>query len=147
MSGFILLWNGVCAGFYLKVLTMKKIMIALFFFAAVIAGNTAQAQQLRFYYYPKANVYYDPASRQYIYYDNSNWTTVQTLPSTIIVKDVPRVTVYSKTPQVWQMNAEHKEKYKNYNGKYPKGKAVGYKGTNPNRMNGKTKKERDKDQY
>jgi len=133
---------------------MKKIMITLL--SIVVFGCIVKAQdstvtkttttshaarQLKFYCYPKANVYYDPANRHYIYDDSGNWTTVQTLPSTINVNGIPRVTVYSSTPEVWQMNAEHKEKYKNYKGKYPKGKATGYKGTNSNKAKGKTKEQ------
>ncbi|HEY0678395.1 MAG TPA: hypothetical protein VGD17_08910 [Chitinophagaceae bacterium] len=113
---------------------MKRILIALVFVAGfIIIGKTAAAQQLKYFYYPATNVYYDPGSDRYIYYRNGSWTQVPVLPPSMAVAGVPRVAVYSPTPEVWRMNAEHKVKYKNY----PKGKAVGYKGTNPNKAQGK----------
>ena len=112
---------------------MKKIIMALLFILGFALGNNVQAQHLRFYYYPKSNVYYDPAHKQYIYSSNGSWTTVQTLPASVTVKGDRRVVVYSQTPEVWQQNATHVEKYKNY----PEGRAVGYKGTNPNKAKGK----------
>ena len=117
---------------------MKKMILSLCLFVAVALTNESFAQQkLRFYYYPSANVYYDVANKQYIYLDNGTWTTVSTLPSTIAVDRKRRVTVYSDVPQVWQYNPEHIAKYQNQPDNYPKGKAVGYKGTNPNKAKGR----------
>ena len=113
---------------------MKRIITALFFLVAVAFGKTALAQQLKFYYYPQANVYYDPAHKQYIYYTGSAWTPVAVLPTGVVVTNAPRVVVYSSTPAVWKLNPQHVVKYKNY----PNGKATGYKGTNPNKAKGKS---------
>ncbi len=113
---------------------MKKVLIVLFMFASLIMFKQANAQQLKFYYYPNNNVYYDVAHKQYIYSDNGNWTTVTTLPSGLRVVNTPRYIIYNPTPQVWVQNPIHLKKYKN---NYPKGKAVGYKGTNPNKAIGK----------
>ena len=97
-----------------------------------MASGSAKAQNLKFYYYPDNNVYYDVASHQYVYLNNGAWTTVQTLPSGITLVKSPRYVVYNPTKEVWRNNAVHIKKY-------PKGKAVGYKGTNPNKANGQTK--------
>jgi len=109
--------------------------MAVVLLLAITAGKSSMAQQLTFYYYPDANVYYNPAKKQYIYYTGTTWTPVTVLPGTMVVKNKPRVVVYSNTPQVWVMNKEHVVKYKNQ----PNGKAVGYKGTNANKAQGKAK--------
>jgi len=114
---------------------MKRAITAILLLLAIIATNPVAAQQLTFYYYPDANVYYNPAKKQYIYFNNGAWTPVAVLPGTIVVKNKPRVVVHSNTPDVWVLNKEHVIKYKNQ----PNGKAVGYKGTNPNKAQGKAR--------
>jgi hypothetical protein len=114
---------------------MKRTITAILLLLAITAGKPSMAQQLTFYYYPDANVYYNPAKKQYIYYTNGAWMPVAVLPGTVVVRNKPRVVVYSNTPQVWILNKEHVVKYKNQ----PNGKAVGYKGTNPNKAQGKAK--------
>jgi hypothetical protein len=112
---------------------MKKIMMILLIILAIGGGNSIKAQQLKFYYYPQSNFYYDPVHKQYIYSNNGSWSTVKTLPTSYAVKGARKVVVYSETPEVWQMNSAHVKKYQHY----PEGKAVGYKGTNPNKAQGK----------
>jgi hypothetical protein len=99
---------------------MKKLIFSLCIVASLLIANDSQAQRLRFYYYPDRNVYYDPGHSQYIYDNNGNWTTVRTLPSGYVVRNSPRVTIYSDRPEVWTYNEEHRTKYKNYH--YPKAK-------------------------
>ena len=112
---------------------MKKLLLSVLVVASLILSNEAGAQGTRYYYYPGSNVYYDPGHNQYIYYNGSSWTTVNRLPSTVTVDKTKRVAVYSNGTEVWKENQQHKVKYDNY----PNGKAVGYKGTNPNRTQGK----------
>lgn len=114
---------------------MKRTITIVILLLGLIAMKPAAAQQLTFYYYPDANVYYNPSAKQYIYFTNGAWTPVAVLPGTVVVKNKPRVVVYSNTPQVWVLNKEHIVKYK----KQPNGKAVGYKGTNTNKAQGKGK--------
>jgi hypothetical protein len=118
---------------------MKKILIAIFCLAAflIFKPANAQQQQMRFYYYPSSNMYYDITNKQYIYSDNGNWTTVTTLPSTVTLNRTGRVIVYSPNKEVWQQNPEHLKKYKAKH--YPNGKAVGYKGSNYHKAQGKMK--------
>jgi len=111
---------------------MKKILLFLFLVAGF--AFSGRSQPLKFYYYPSANVYYDVANKHYIYADNGTWTTVQVLPSRIHIVKTPRVVVYNATPEVWHLNSAHVKKYKNT---APKGKAIGYKGSSPNKAKGK----------
>ena len=114
---------------------MKKIFFALVLFCSLLSFQKAGAQRLKFYYYPNSNVYYDVAHKQYIYSNNGNWTPVTTLPGGMNVVRSRRVIVYHNTPEIWMDNPGHIKKYKHY----PNGKAVGYKGTNPNKGKGKYK--------
>jgi hypothetical protein len=116
---------------------MKKLFLLMGFVLALATANQAAAQQLRFYYYPASNVYYDVSLGQYVYYDNGGWVTVRTLPSNIQLVKTGRTVVYHAGHDIWVDNAAHKTKYKVK--KYPQGKAVGYKGTNPNKAVGKAK--------
>src|SRR5689334_21968617 len=114
---------------------MKKIIFALCILFVAAIPISLQAQQVKFYYYPKANVYYDPSAKRYIYLENGNWTTVQTLPKKTTIFGIPRVEIFGdKDSKIWEKNSEHVVKYKYH----PNGKAVGYKGTNPNKAQGKT---------
>jgi len=73
-----------------------------------------QDQQVKFYYYPSSNVYFNPSSEQYWYYDEPNvkWIEVKTLPETITLEKTPVVTVYYNGDDVWKDNAMHQKKYK-----------------------------------
>ena len=99
-----------------KIVFMKRIILALALLFAL--GSTtklaAQETRVRFYYYPSTNVYYNPASDQYWYYDDvsTTWTEVKTLPTTITLTKTPRYTVYYNGEDVWKDNATHMQKYK-----------------------------------
>lgn len=89
---------------------MKKIAFLLLIISLTFLGN-AQTKKTKFYYYPSSNVYYNTASGKYIYNNSGTWTTVNTLPSNIIIAHTPRVIVYNATPRVWENNGSHKTKY------------------------------------
>jgi hypothetical protein len=76
--------------------------------------TTHAAKQMQFYYYPSSNVYYDPTSKNYWYWDNtgSQWTSVTELPSTIQLEKTNRVIVYHNGTDVWKDNTTHLKKYK-----------------------------------
>jgi hypothetical protein len=114
---------------------MKKIIVALLLVISLMSFQQAGAQQLKFYYYPKSNVYYDVANHQYIYLHNGTWTTVTSLPSGMTATG-RRVIVRHSGPEVWTQNSMH---VKRYGVNYPKGKAVGWHGRNPNRAKGRYK--------
>jgi hypothetical protein len=106
---------------------MKKIISILLVIFSLTAFKQADAQKLKFYYYPSTNVYYDVANRQYIYPDNGNWQTVKVLPTRILISNTPRYVVYNSTPNVWVNNSIHVTKYKHV----PNGRAVGYYRNHP----------------
>ena len=81
--------------------------------AGLFAAAPAGAQQVRFFYYPDANVYFNTTSKKYIVLENGNWVTVAKLPATVKVVRTPRVVVYHTGNNVWVNNAAHKTKYKN----------------------------------
>ncbi|MGZ3853801.1 MAG: hypothetical protein ACXVLT_04875 [Flavisolibacter sp.] len=105
---------------------MKKILVlclCFFAYSAVKAQETTtttttttqhQAKQMQFYYYPSSNVYYDPTSKNYWYWDDasSQWTSVAELPTTVHLVKTDKVTVYHSDPDVWKDNAAHLKKYK-----------------------------------
>jgi hypothetical protein len=67
--------------------------------------------QQGYYYYPDANVYYDPACNHYIYNNGSSWLTVNILPYNIRLGGLPRIMVYHRGPQVWLDNRIHRDNY------------------------------------
>ena len=88
-----------------------------------IAGSfTVAAQEtmsttttrVKYYYYPSSNIYYNPATNEYWYFDDvsTTWMEVKTLPSTITFTKTPKYTVYYNGADVWKDNATHKKKYK-----------------------------------
>jgi hypothetical protein len=98
---------------------MKKVLLSLIILASVAFANKAQAQthtnsRISFYYYPQANVYYNPQTRQYAYDDHGTWTYHRNLPSNMAVQRKSYVTVYGNNSEIWRDNTSHREKYKNW---------------------------------
>jgi hypothetical protein len=105
---------------------MKKIIMAialLFAIGLTLSAQqptpqptqpTQQDQQTKFFYYPSSNIYYNPTTSQYWYYDEptTKWMEVKTLPETITVEKTPVVIVYYSGEDVWKDNATHQKKYK-----------------------------------
>ena len=101
---------------------MKKFICALSLLIGLacstqVIGQVNQMQsteRVRFYYYPSSNVYYNPTTNEYWYYDKptTKWVEVTTLPTTITVTKTPRYTIYYKGEDVWKDNAMHQKKYK-----------------------------------
>ncbi|MEO6000080.1 MAG: hypothetical protein ABIN89_24795 [Chitinophagaceae bacterium] len=105
---------------------MKKLSLSLLLILAVCAASQAQ---LKFYFYPATNVYYDVAQTRYIYLDNGNWTPVKVLPARFKGMNGPKYIVYNKTPDVWIVNDVHVKKYKAQKQKnYPPGQVVRQQG-------------------
>ena len=106
---------------------MKKIIFFLVLAIGIQAAGSLHAQRVKYYYYPSSNVYYNPGTGQYVYYENNTWTPVKTLPTTIRVTHTPRYVVYHNGPDVWMDNPVHVKKYKvvKLNGKGNRGKHLG----------------------
>ncbi|GAC1419009.1 MAG: hypothetical protein NVS1B13_21970 [Flavisolibacter sp.] len=92
--------------------SMKKIMIALVLMGSLGFINQAKAQKVTYYYYPDANVYYNPQTHEYAYADNENWRYDKELPSTYKLNK-RYVTIYgnSDRDEIWRDNQMHREKY------------------------------------
>ena len=82
---------------------MKKIIFFLVLAIGIQATGSLHAQRVKYYYYPSANVYYNPVTGQYVYYNNNTWTPVRTLPTTIRKDCCIRQghVVYHNGPDVW----------------------------------------------
>jgi hypothetical protein len=87
---------------------------------AQYAQTNQYAQPQGYYYYPDANVYYNPTCNNYIYYNGASWLTVGVLPYNIRLGGLPRMMVYYRGPQVWLDNNIHRSYYaNNYYGRRP----------------------------
>ena len=98
--------------------------MGLVLLAGLAFSTGAQAQKhdkrTRYYYYPEANVYYNPGTRQYAYDDNGNWGYRRDLPSNVTVQRRSYVTLYSTDPEIWRQNQTHRDKYKDWDKKHGK---------------------------
>jgi uncharacterized membrane protein YgcG len=88
------------------------------------------SDQQNFYYYPDANVYYNPACNNYIYNDGTTWLTVNVLPYNIRINNLPRVMVYHRGPQVWLDNRFHRDNYYGNNYRFQQQPVVAYRDNN-----------------
>jgi hypothetical protein len=113
---------------------MKKLIIVLLLVVAAVGFNKTTAQQLKFYYYPESNVYYDVVNKQYVYLNNGTWTPVRVLPASKSASG-RKVILYHSGFNIWVDNSAHLKKYSSP----PRGNAVGYKGTNPNKKGSNSK--------
>ena len=98
---------------------MKKIIFGLVLLfslgsATKLMAQETKTQQVKFYYYPSSNIYYNITSGEYWYYDDvsATWTQVKTLPESITLTKTPVYTVYYNGEEVWKDNAAHMKKYK-----------------------------------
>lgn len=68
----------------------------------------------KYYYYPSSNVYFDEATGNYWYQENgsTDWTEVQTLPTTVTIDQTTRVPLEYTGDQPWKDNASDIKKYK-----------------------------------
>ncbi|MFY7898973.1 MAG: hypothetical protein ACOVNY_02240 [Chitinophagaceae bacterium] len=66
-----------------------------------------EPERIAYYYYPSANVYYNPINRNYFYPRNGVWVSVNVLPRNIFLRD-DRYTVYAMDDEpVWRYNRDH----------------------------------------
>jgi len=75
--------------------------------------STKQKQEVKFYYYPKTNVYFDVVKKDYIYSLNGGKTwavinnTIDKEPATL----GERVVIYSPVDSIWKQNEVHRKQY------------------------------------
>jgi hypothetical protein len=73
--------------------------------------RNAQVIKHNYYFYPQANVYYEPSSRMYWHQRNGVWVRVNVLPSTIIINGTPRYEVWYDGTEVWREHPSHCRRY------------------------------------
>ena len=83
-----------------------KQMIGSLFIGAMMAssiafGSRALAAEVRYIYYPPAEVYYDPIEKNYYYRDNSVWVERTVAPVGINLGKGVSVTLGGTTPYVY----------------------------------------------
>jgi hypothetical protein len=95
---------------------MKRIATLLLTIILLAAAPKANAQltQVKFYYYPYTNVYYNLGTKEYLVYDStvSKWNSVRELPDSFNVVSTPRHLITYKDTEVWRDNAAHLKKFK-----------------------------------
>jgi len=96
---------------------MKRILfgLMLLFVTATKLSAQTDVQQVKYWYYPSQNVYYNETSGEYWYHDatTTKWVFGKQLPTsyTIVEKDTRYPIMYTG-PDIWKENANHKVKYK-----------------------------------
>src|SRR5438045_290423 len=101
---------------------MKKILFliltsgVMFYASAQVTTDSTVTTTTthKYYYYPSSNVYFDEATGDYWYLDNttSQWSMVKTLPSTINVEQTDRQAINYNGNDPWKNNADDMKKYK-----------------------------------
>jgi hypothetical protein len=72
--------------------------------------TTTTTHTHRYFYYPSSNIYFDPASQEYFYYDTAvikKWTVVKNLPAGILVDTTGQQVIYHDGGEIWIQNPEH----------------------------------------
>lgn len=97
---------------------MKKMITLLL--AAVLTGTAVQAQTdsttMEYRFYPEANVYYNPVTKNYSWFDQNkaNWTTGLQLPLSYKIKNEATFnTIRYPGTDVWASNPDHIKMYNN----------------------------------
>ena len=105
---------------------MKKILLASLLVLGVFVTASAQGyypnerygqgSMDEYYYYPEDNVYYNPYSNNYIYYDQNRWCSGTNLPRYFRFNNSGlRVTINYRGNSIWRLNDNHIRQYRNHN--------------------------------
>lgn len=103
-------------------------MVRLFFFLAIgffcVACNNDKAERTsvsahaalappQYYFFPKANVYFDSANKDYVFLgnDGKTWITQKQIPAVVQALMDKGVYIDSPAQPVWKDNANHKLVY------------------------------------
>ena len=90
-----------------------SLVIALVLVLGLVAYSFINSKQYKFYYFPETNMYYDTRKGQYIYSMDGGKTwaimgrTTKEIPQVLGEK----VVIKSKSPNVWELNPEHRAQY------------------------------------
>lgn|SRR6185312_3670520 len=105
--------------------TMKKILLLTLICGGMLSASaqttdstnttTTTTTTHQYYYYPSANIYWDQATGNYWYLDNTSnqWKEAQTLPSTVTLdNNAEKYSIDYNGNEPWKNNAEDIKKYK-----------------------------------
>lgn len=67
----------------------------------------------QYYYYPKANVYFDSANKEYLFVsgDSANWQMAKQIPAVVLALMDKHVAIQGPADPVWKDNENHKLVY------------------------------------
>jgi len=98
---------------------MKKVIFGLLLLFAVttkLSAQTTGEAQIKYWYYPSQNVYYNDATGDYWYFDNgtTKWVSSKTLvaPYVAVLPTDTKYQIMYPSPEIWKANVNHKVKYK-----------------------------------
>jgi len=69
-------------------------------------------ERRNYYYYPQANVYFNPIAHNYYYSRNGAWITVNTLPRDIYLDQNYQEVYCSDNEDIWAYNRMHIDNYR-----------------------------------
>lgn len=100
---------------------MSKQLLSLLFilvFAACKEGAKPETKEVttlapQYYYFPRANVYFDSANKNYVFLgnDGKNWETARQIPNVMQGLMDKSILVQSPSDPVWKDNEKHKLVY------------------------------------
>lgn len=99
-----------------RILCFASIILSIWFVTVNISCSSSsnkQKQEVKFYYYPKTNVYFDVTKKKYIYSLDSGktWSNISITSD----KESPtlgkRLIIYSTTDSIWKQNEAHRKQY------------------------------------
>ncbi len=73
-------------------------------------GPHAQVVHTKFYYYPNAEVYFNPVTSVYVVWQSGAWVTVKTCPS-IITSKTTYVVIHDDAGKPWHRHAYFKKNH------------------------------------
>jgi len=99
---------------------MKKIMTLLIaaFFTGMAAIAQTDTSAIEYRYYPEANVYFNPGTKTYSWFDQSSskWTTGIQLPASLRIRNEATFnTIRYPGTDIWASNPDHIKMYGNKN--------------------------------
>ena len=71
----------------------------------------ASVEQVSYYYYPGANIYFNPLTRMYFYSNEGTWVSVSVLPEGFPLGNVYHTVYCRPSENIWYYNSCHRRKW------------------------------------
>lgn len=97
-----------------RILWFASIIFSIGFVTVNIScSSNIEKQQVKFYYYPKTNVYFDVAKKKYIYSldGGKTWGNISSTSDKEPTTLGKRLIIYSTTDSIWKQNEAHRKQY------------------------------------